>query len=148
MLVRALGTSWRVRVSELTQVANRCSSVVVSNWTLRQLYASRRVNSLLTEQSSYNFNSVILFSTFTRLTAYNWRRVQFETTTLAHLLASCVKLETRTSQLAASALSKSSGVWCGHGTIDLTPGPGRLGGASSVQATFSKVVQASVGRQL
>ena len=77
------------------------------------IQCAARVNSLLTEQSSYNFNSVILFSTFTRLTAYNWRRVQFETTTLAHLLASCVKLETRTSQLAASALSKSSGVWCG-----------------------------------
>ena len=77
VLVRALGTSWRVRVSELTQVANRCSSVVVSNWTLRQLYASRRVNSLLTEQSSSNFNSVILSPTFTRLAAYSWRTVQF-----------------------------------------------------------------------
>ena len=53
-----------------------------------------RVNSLLTEQSSYNFNSMILFSTFTRLIAYSWRRVQFETTTLAHLLTTCVKRET------------------------------------------------------
>ena len=58
------------------------------------IQCAARVNSLLTEQSSYNFNSVILFSTFTRLTAYSWRRVQFETTTLAHLLASCVKRET------------------------------------------------------
>ena len=31
------------RVSGVTQVANRCASVVVSNWTLRQLYAVRRV---------------------------------------------------------------------------------------------------------
>ena len=43
VLVRALGTSWRARVSELTQVANRRASVVVSNWTVRQLYAVRRV---------------------------------------------------------------------------------------------------------
>ena len=57
-------------------------------------YASRQVNLLLTEQSSYNFNSVISFSTFTRRTAYSWQRVQFETTTLAHLLASCVRPET------------------------------------------------------
>ena len=54
------------------------------------IQCAARVNSLLTEQSSYNFNSVILFSTFTRLTAYSWQRVQFETTTLAHLLATCV----------------------------------------------------------
>ena len=58
------------------------------------IQCAARVNSLLTEQSSYNFNSVISFSTFTRRTAYSWQRVQFETTTLAHLLASCVRPET------------------------------------------------------
>ena len=60
------------------------------------IQCAARVNSLLTEQSSYNFNSVISFSTFTRRTAYSWQRVQFETTTPAHLLASSVPSETRT----------------------------------------------------
>ena len=41
--VRALETSWRVRVSLGTEDANRCAGVVVSNWTLCQLYAVRRV---------------------------------------------------------------------------------------------------------
>ena len=59
------------------------------------IQCAARVNSLLTEQSSYNFNSVISFSTFTRRTAYSWQRVQFETTTLAHLLATCVPSKTR-----------------------------------------------------
>ena len=59
------------------------------------IQCAARVNSLLTEQSSYNFNSVISFSTFTRRTAYSWQRVQFETTTLAPLLATCVPSETR-----------------------------------------------------
>ena len=43
LLDRALAASWLVRVSSFTQDANRCASVVVSNWTLRQLYAVRRV---------------------------------------------------------------------------------------------------------
>ena len=42
-VVRALDASWRVPVSHVTLVANRCASVGVSNWTLRQLYAVRRV---------------------------------------------------------------------------------------------------------
>ena len=90
VLVRALGTSWRARVSELTQVANRRASVVVSNWTVRQLYAVRRVKvgDNITELKLEDDCSVS--SEFTRLLAYSWRRVQFETTTLAHLLATCV----------------------------------------------------------
>ena len=72
------------------------------------IQCAARVNSLLTEQSSYNFNSVISFSTFTRRTAYSWQRVQFETTTPAHLLASSVPSETRTRQLVSRALTEAA----------------------------------------
>ena len=86
------------RVSRLTRSCTRRQQVYYCSCLKLDpppIQCAARVNSLLTEQSSYNLNSVILFSTFTCLTAYSWQRVQFGTNTLAHLLASCVKCDTR-----------------------------------------------------